>query len=169
MIESDDLVLAVGNNSHRQRGLDTEADVDRAGRGLASLDAIEQVLPQFARVAAPLPLEGDFFLALGKRDDANARGDAALLEKLYKPTDQVGDDTDLMFAALRGDRDVANHLAAKIDSRPFGPMKLAQFVYTCLCGAPFDIEATPKFATSLEDAGLLWPPPDTITFPLKGW
>ena len=100
---------------------------------------------------------------------AGARGDAALLEKLYKPTDQVGDDTDLMFAALRGDRDVANHLAAKIDSRPFGPMKLAQFVYTCLCGAPFDIEATPKFATSLEDAGLLWPPPDTITFPLKGW
>jgi TolB-like protein len=100
---------------------------------------------------------------------AGTRGDATLLEKLYKPTDQVGDDTDLMFAALRGDREVANHLAAKIDARPFGPMKLAQFVYMCLCGAPFDIEATPNFAANLEDAGLLWPPPDTITFPLKGW
>jgi len=91
------------------------------------------------------------------------------LEKLCKPAGQVGDDTDLMSAALRGDREVANRIAAKIDSRPFGPMKLAQFVYTCLCGAPFDIETTPEFATSLEDAALLWSPPDTITFPLKDW
>jgi len=74
-----------------------------------------------------------------------------------------------MFAALRGDREVANRIAAKIDSRPFGPMKLAQFADTCLCGAPFDIEATPEFATSLEDTALLWSPPDTITFPLKDW
>ncbi len=103
---------------------------------------------------------------------AAARGDAALLEKFDEPGDQtgdVGDDTHLMFAALRGDRESANLHAARIDARPFGPMKLAQFVYTCLCGAPFDIETTPNFAASLEDGGLLWPPPDTITFPLKDW
>jgi len=103
---------------------------------------------------------------------AAARGDATLLEKfdnLRNQTGDAGDDTHLMFAALRGDREVANNYAAKIDARPFGPMRLAQFVYICLCGAPFDIEATPNFAASLEDAGLLWPPPDTITFPLKGW
>jgi hypothetical protein len=100
---------------------------------------------------------------------AGARGDAALLEKLHNMTDEAGDDTELMFAALRGDREAANHYAARIDSRPFGPMKLAQFVYMCLCGAPFDLEATPAFAASLEDARLLWPPPDTITFPLKSW
>jgi TolB-like protein len=103
---------------------------------------------------------------------AAARGDAALLEKLENQggqTGEVGDDTRLMFAALRGNRKAANLQAAKIDARPFGPMKLAQLVYICLCGAPFDIEATPNFATSLEDAGLLWPPPDTITFPLKDW
>ena len=103
---------------------------------------------------------------------AAARGDATRLKELYNSQKQiggVGDDTHLMYAALRGDREAANLHAARIDARPFGPMKLAQVVYTCLCGAPFDIEATPKFAASLDDAGLLWPPPDTITFPLKSW
>jgi len=75
----------------------------------------------------------------------------------------------VISSARIGDRDTANRHAALIDARPLGPMKLAQSIFFCFCGAPFDLESTPNFAKKLEEAGLPWPPPDTIAFPLKGW
>ena len=59
--------------------------------------------------------------------------------------------------------------AAEIDAKIFGPQALILNVYWCMCGAPFDLEATPNFAAKLEEAGLDWPPPSPIKWPLKDW
>jgi hypothetical protein len=75
----------------------------------------------------------------------------------------------LIIAASRGDRAEANRLAGEIDRRHFGHMALLQAVYYCVCGAPFDLDAVPQFASLLDGSGLSWPPPRTINFPLKDW
>lgn len=77
--------------------------------------------------------------------------------------------TALRLAAQRGDRNEANRLADLIDRRPFGYLVLLQAIYNCACGAPFDLEATPAFASMLQDSGLNWPPVSPISFPLKDW
>jgi len=68
-----------------------------------------------------------------------------------------------------GDRDTANETAALIDSRPFGYIPLLQAIYFCVCGSPFDLEATPTFARMLDESGLPWPPEKVIDWPLKDW
>jgi hypothetical protein len=50
-----------------------------------------------------------------------------------------------------------------------GYLFLLEAIYQCYCGAPFDLEATPNFAAKLKEAGLQWPPPSPIKFPLKTW
>lgn len=39
----------------------------------------------------------------------------------------------------------------------------------CLCGAPFDLEVTPNLAARLDQAGLTWPPTETLRWSLKDW
>lgn len=73
------------------------------------------------------------------------------------------------YFAWAGHREDANRHAALIDQRIFGPQALILSIYWCQCGAPFDLEATPNFAARLEQAGLAWPPPSPIKWPLKGW
>lgn len=75
----------------------------------------------------------------------------------------------LTLAAMTGDRNEANRLAAVIDSRPFGHIALLQSIYLCFCGAPFDLEATPVFGGMLEVSGLAWPPASPFSLPLKDW
>ena len=100
------------------------------------------------------------------RGDAEAAGEYQdrLLAK-YGPDDKQA----LMLEAARGNRAEANRLAARIDTRPFGHVVLLQIVYDCLCGAPFDLDATPTFAALLGDSGLAWPPAKPFDFPLKDW
>ena len=103
---------------------------------------------------------------------ASARGDAelsnALLEEYFAEPGS-GAHLYLAYLAQMGHRDRANALAAEIDSRPFGYLGLVTNVYFCFCGAPFDIENTPRFAAVLEDAGFAWPPPSPMHWPLKDW
>lgn len=75
----------------------------------------------------------------------------------------------LQYHALMGDHEAANRLAATIDEEAFGPLPLILITTWCGCGAPFDIEATPNFASKIEQGGLAWPPPSTIELPLKDW
>jgi len=75
----------------------------------------------------------------------------------------------LILEASRGQRNEANRLAGLIDRRPFGYMALLQAIYHCSCGALFDLEATPVFASMLAESGLPWPPTKPIDFPLKDW
>ena len=96
------------------------------------------------------------------------KGDADAVAELAAIGEDVVDDR-LVFAARSGDRDTANALAARIDSRPYGYIPLLQMTYFCACGAPFDLEATPTLAGMLRSSGLPWPPPDTVDWPLKDW
>jgi adenylate cyclase len=73
------------------------------------------------------------------------------------------------LAPLIGDSARANAAAARIDARPYGPARLAVIVYYCLCGAPFDINATPNFKAQVTQAGFDWPPASPIDYPLKHW
>jgi hypothetical protein len=83
----------------------------------------------------------------------------------YGPNDFIS----LIMEAQQGDRNEANRLAVLIDSRSFGYMPLMQSIYFCVCGSPFDLEATPVFASMLSESGLPWPPASPINFPLKAW
>jgi hypothetical protein len=103
---------------------------------------------------------------------AAIRGDAAAARKYqdaylarYGPDDLES----LVLEAVRGNRGEANRLAAGIDARPFGHVVLLQAVYDCLCGAPFDLDATPAFAALLVESGFAWPPAKPFDFPLKDW
>jgi TolB-like protein len=75
----------------------------------------------------------------------------------------------LMIEAMRGRRAEANRMAGQIDQRPFGYMALMEAIYYCACGAPFDLEATPVFASMLAESGLPWPPVKPVALPLKNW
>ncbi len=75
----------------------------------------------------------------------------------------------VIAAAMVGDRQRANEFAARIDARPGGFMVLNNIAYTCLCGSPFDLEATPNFAQRIAEAGVIWSPRTVINFPGKDW
>ena len=62
--------------------------------------------------------------------------------------------TDLVAAALTGNRTEANRLAAQIDAQPGGGLVLAVVTADYLCGAPFDLEATPNFKARLAESGM---------------
>jgi len=94
---------------------------------------------------------------------------AAILQEEYLGKYGPDDYHALQIEAVRGRREEANRLAGQIDRRPFGFMALMQAIYYCACGAPFDLEAVPVYASMLEESGLSWPPPKPIKFPLKDW
>jgi hypothetical protein len=62
-------------------------------------------------------------------------------------------------------REEANALAAAMDQRPGGHIAVTGAILGCLCGAPFDIEATPNFKSLIEQGGLQWPPSAPISLP----
>jgi hypothetical protein len=72
---------------------------------------------------------------------------------------------DVIEAALMGDRATANRLAAQIDAQPASALVLAVIVADSLCGAPFDLDATPHFKARLAESGLPWPPPAALKLP----
>jgi TolB-like protein len=72
---------------------------------------------------------------------------------------------DVVEAALMGDHATANRLAAEIDTQPGSGLILAVIAADSLCGAPFDLEATPHFKARLAESGLPWPPIQTLKLP----
>ena len=103
---------------------------------------------------------------------AASRGDSATARALLL-TDTSGSEQDARHSfiseAYLGNREDVNRRAAEADARPFGYVFLLQVVYSCFCGAPFDLQATPDFAAKIQEAGIQWPPPSPIKFPLKTW
>lgn len=98
-------------------------------------------------------------------DDAASRGYLEAFLDQHGPNDFLS----LVMEASRGNQSEANRLATLIDSRPFGYMSLLAAVYMCVCGAPFDLESAPNFASRLSTSGLPWPPAKPLDFPLKDW
>jgi len=80
---------------------------------------------------------------------------------------QDWDVTDAVVAALSRNRAEADRDAAALDARPAGGLLLAIVVTECQCGAPFDLDATPRFKALLAESGLRWPPPETIKYPAR--
>ena len=84
--------------------------------------------------------------------------------------DQAADDLSLSNAAAAlGDRALANEHAGRMDARVGGNLALAELVKSCMCGAPFDLDATPNFRARIEEAGFAWPPPTVLKYPAKDW
>jgi len=75
----------------------------------------------------------------------------------------------LMVAAVVGDRERANEIAARIDSYPGSAVVFSRAILNCFCGGPFDLEATPNYKARIEEAGFSWPPPKRIDYPTKTW
>jgi tetratricopeptide (TPR) repeat protein len=75
----------------------------------------------------------------------------------------------LQASAMLGDREVANRIAASLDARAGGSLKLLRVVSDCFCGLVFDMEVTPNFAARIAESGVPWPPPTLIDYPAKDW
>jgi TolB-like protein len=106
--------------------------------------------------AAPLALAG-------KADDALAAMAAWVEDHGPEPRASIS------ILAAAGQRQQANEVAAMIDARPAGPLDLLTAIYNCLCGAPFDLEATPNLQARIGESGVPWPPPRLIDYPAKDW
>jgi TolB-like protein len=148
VVDSDALVaemakglLLKGRNEDAQAELDTR---------IKSVDGTESLLMEIAT-------------ALGHRERS-----AALFEK-YRGSQNANGWNVLAMYAWIGDRENANRLAADFDRHPFGHIALSISVLVCECGAPWDLSATPVFATKIAESGLQWPPLSPMTFPLKDW
>ncbi len=76
---------------------------------------------------------------------------------------------ELPLLAWIGDLDGANRIAARLDAAPLGAATVIDTIRYCLCGAPFDLAATPNLAARIAEAGHAWPPPAPLTLPLKTW
>jgi hypothetical protein len=100
--------------------------------------------------------------AQGDRESADA------LVEQYAPL-ATQQNTLMSMYAVAGQRERANAIAETIDAAPFGYLTLVRALHTCMCGAPFDLEATPDFAKRIEEAELSWPPVSALDWPLKDW
>ncbi len=75
----------------------------------------------------------------------------------------------IWLAAVVGDRDKANELAAESDARLGSELSFSGILFTCFCGAAFDLDATPNFKARIEESGVPWPPAKPIDYPTKTW
>ena len=91
------------------------------------------------------------------------------LAETYWANPDADDWSSAHVAAVIGDRQRANEFAARIDTHAGSALVLSNLIYVCICGAPFDLEATPNFKARIEEAGFAWPPPSPIKFPAKDW
>ena len=130
--------------------------IDEAKVELASMDVMDESL-----------YKAEVFV--GAATGENAASLHARLQSVdrSKSIYKLWSNADAIEAALSGNRAEANRQAAAIDARPAGPFLLAVLTADCLCGAPFDLDATPNFKARLAESGLHWPPPQTITYPLR--
>ena len=99
-------------------------------------------------------------------------GDPAVARQMveeYWSRPDANDWSSLVLAAVVGDREQANEIAARIDMYPGSAVVLNLAIIGCYCGAPFDLEAVPNYKARIEEAGFPWPPTKHIDYPSKTW
>ena len=165
-----------------------------AGDPLAALEAVEEA--ENKGVSHPWVESRRYWalLAAGRIDDPAVRGpgpkgsgmmrydrqilrealagDPALAQQMaeeFWSRPNVDDKSSLIVAAVVGDRDRANQIAARIDTQPGSVVVFSLSVLNCFCGAPFDLEATPNYRARIKEASFPWPPPKRIDYPTKTW
>jgi hypothetical protein len=131
---------------------------------LGQLEEAEAEISARLQVATDA-LEGRLMIAAARGD----RNQVSRLLKNYYSDPQASDFWELINLSWAGERDRVNQVAARIDQHAFGSQTLASTLLWCLCGAAFDLSATPNFAADIEESGLSWPPATPIKFPLKNW
>lgn len=107
----------------------------------------------------------DFLLVASSGDAAAATERQQKYLASFGPNDRLA----LVMHALRGNRNEANRLAAEIDARHGGHLGLLNAIFQCACGAPFDLDSTPRFSAMIAASGLQWPPGRPVDWPLKKW
>jgi hypothetical protein len=101
--------------------------------------------------------------AEGRRAEAQAAAATARVAGKDAPL------VELPLEAWMGERERANAIAARIDAFPSGSASVLTLVRLCVCGAPFDLDATPNFKRQIAESGLPWPPATVLDLPLKDW
>jgi TolB-like protein len=99
-------------------------------------------------------------------------GDPAIARRMandYWSGPDTDDRSSIVIAAVIGDRERANEAAARIDAYPGSAVVISHAVFSCFCGAPFDLDAAPNYKARIEEAGFPWPPPKHIDYPAKTW
>jgi hypothetical protein len=168
-------------NGQGQRALDVQAELLRVqgetvrptGPGAANAMLVLGRLDEAGRILEAVPAqERGATWAMARAQLGRARGESpqtvhAELKELNRASSKYYDwpAADAVEAASAGDRAAANRYAAALDAQSAGPFLLAVYVERCQCGAPFDLDSTPNFKARLEESGLRWPPPATISFP----
>jgi len=137
---------------------------------ISDLVALGQFQQAETEIAERLQVDSD--VLYGRLMIAAAQGDQASADRLLTQYQQDADANDfdrVSYNAWIGDREGANRAAAAIDAHAYGSPDLFTVLLWCMCGAPWDLSATPKFAADIEASGLSWPPVSPIHFPLKDW
>ena len=99
-------------------------------------------------------------------------GDLAIARQMandYWSGSDADDLSSIVIAAAIGDRDKANEAAARVDAFSGSAVVISHAVFSCFCGAPFDLDAAPNYKAQIDEAGLPWPPPKRIDYPAKTW
>jgi TolB-like protein len=164
-----------------------------AGDSEAALQAVSEA--EEKGISHPWLEDGRYWalLAAGRANDpmargANPKGSVMLYPRQFLREALIGDPTlarqmaeeywssrgadawsSLVVAAVVGDRERANEIAAQIDPHAGSVVVFSLAVLTCFCGAPFDLEATPNYKARIEEAGFSWPPNKVIDYPSKTW
>jgi adenylate cyclase len=145
----------------RHRGLDNRRYLALLASGRVDDPGMYGPSPEggsmdFGRHMLREAIAGDPALALEMAEQYWTRPDASSWKSLW-------------IAAVMGDRERANGIAAEIDAKPGSAVLLSTVIASCYCGAPFDIEATPNYRARIEEADFTWPPPTRIDYPAKNW
>ena len=140
--------VAAQLNEARERGVkhafldDAELNLYIATGDTAALAEAMARLPE-----KPLAFEAMLLAALGRRDEAS---------QLIVGMDANTQDGEYVILAhmLLGNQEAADRLAAEIDARPLGSLRIQDVLYYSNWRWPFHIEATPNFKARLLEAGL---------------
>jgi len=101
-----------------------------------------------------------------------SQGDTELFRthfEAYLADPQASDFWTLILHAWSGNLEAANRMVAAMDGQPHGSVPLILTALWCVCGAPWQLGATPNLAAKLAEGNLPWPPPSPLEFPLKHW
>jgi TolB-like protein len=155
--------LEVGRQGHqRAPGSWLSLQMVLAAAAMADFETAEQIVQQHFHL--------EFDVAIGRMLIAAAKGDRETSDQLFADYKTQPDRSlywDVVFGAWVGDMQTANAAAAAVDQHDFGSPSLLTLALWCACGAPWDLDYTPKFAEDIAESGLQWPPASPVKFPLK--
>ncbi|MBA3962192.1 MAG: hypothetical protein H0X40_09855 [Chthoniobacterales bacterium] len=139
----------------KARSVGTPANIDHA-QTLAMLGRLDDARKELAQLPPQSEAYYQTVAILSAAAGENAEDIRARLRTVDRSTSTLKfwTITDVTVAHLLGDQAEANRRAAALDAQPAGPFLLVVATANGLCGAPFDLEATPNLKARLAESGL---------------